>query len=948
MTRQKLSVRILALSMAVLMGATAAVPASAAPIGSGVTPTYDEAYYATLDYYGNLQEGSVVKSYALNGASSLTDYGDYDQVVNLTDSTPVSTASGVTQFQFGQTPEHFYFEGKTARPFQDLPWTITLRYTLNGVPARAEDLAGKQGVVEILLDIVPNPRASSYARYNYTLEAMAMFNQDDILSLEAQGAQVQLVGNLRTVLFMALPGEEQHFTIRVGTDDFSFGGMTFHMVPATLAQLEEIAKLSQRKDDLEEDYQALSGSLDALLDAMYNVQDGLYASAEGLDQLDIARGTISKGKGQLYSDAGVLRSDLTSIADLLEPVEQRAMVLSQTITSSKAVLGNMTDTAVSLQTQLDSLEKALKGLEDGSSDVRQVVRGLADMKSSLRSLQRALGDSYIGGSSSGDRNTPKLKESVEKTKQVGSAYGETNQIEFMGKMLELQGKDPEIVAGLKSLAGLTQDQAEAMGKLSEWQLAQGAKQQTDAMFAAKDQLGFQQFCDTLLKQQNPGMSDKDRAEQAKQMNDLWTIVKPAPAASGHAEEPALESAPESDPQDDGSSAPAEDVAPEAPGSEPAGSQEEAPAEMIPEESGDLDGESTGDSGSSGGSDSSAGSTGSSSSDSSAGSTGSGSSDSSSGSTGSGSSDSSSSPSGSGDTSSGSDTVPAGDGSPAGDTAPAPNTPAGGSGEDNTVGGAAVDLIVGGLDQAMSAANDRINAIQSELNSTINRITRPTGRVVGELADLCDDVDDLVDLIDSAEDLSAALRQSSEKLGSILNDVDALRRLLDEYEPTLQEGVANVGSLSTAAVATLRDLEVLLADSEALMKTSGNQLDAGTRQSLRGLAATLRQTARAMEATGDVKQAKLTINNIIEDTWHEYTGDINNILLMDAEAKAVSLTDSRNPAPSSVQILIRTQEIKVEEPTAEQLAAAAPAKTTFWQRVAQMFQDFWRAITGIFH
>ena len=181
-------------------------------------------------------------------------------------------------------------------------------------------------------------------------------------------------------------------------------------------------------------------------------------------------------------------------------------------------------------------------------------------------------------------------------------------------------------------------------------------------------------------------------------------------------------------------------------------------------------------------------------------------------------------------------------------------------------------------------------------------------MVGELADLCDDVDDLVDLIDSAEDLSAALRQSSEKLGSILNDVDALRRLLDEYEPTLQEGVANVGSLSTAAVATLRDLEVLLADSEALMKTSGNQLDAGTRQSLQGLAATLRQTAKAMEATGGVKQAKATINDIITDTWHEYTGDVNNILLMDAEAEAVSLTDSRNPSPSSIQVLIRTQEI----------------------------------------
>ena len=186
------------------------------------------------------------------------------------------------------------------------------------------------------------------------------------------------------------------------------------------------------------------------------MQGGLYASANGLDRLDAARGTVSQGKGQLYADAGVLRGDLSNIADLLEPLEQRTLALSQTITSSKAVLGEMTDTAVSLQTQLENLEKALAGLEDGSSDVRQVVRGLADMKSSLRSLQRALGDTQIGGSSSGDRNTPKLQEKVDKTKQVGSAYQESDQIEFMGKMLELQGKDPATVAGLKNLAGLSQ------------------------------------------------------------------------------------------------------------------------------------------------------------------------------------------------------------------------------------------------------------------------------------------------------------------------------------------------------------------------------------------------------------------------------------------------------------------------------------------------------------
>ena len=337
--------RVSALTLAAVLSVSFTAPALAVEeIGNGVTPTYDEAYYATLDYYGNLLEGSMVKSYALNGAEALTDYGVYDEVVNLTDNTAGQYGNGETVFQFGGPgPDHFYFEGKTRAPFENLPWTISLRYTMNGVPAKAEELAGQQGVAEILLDVLPNGSASDYARYNYVLAATALFNQDDILSLEAPGAQVQLVGNLRTVLFMVLPGEEQHFVIRAGSKDFTFGGMTFLMVPATLAQMEEIAKLSERKDDLEEDYRALSGSLDGLLDALSEIQGGLYASASGLDQLEIARQTFSGGKGVLYDGADRLRDDLSNIADLLEPVQERIQVLSDTAANSNAVLNELTD-----------------------------------------------------------------------------------------------------------------------------------------------------------------------------------------------------------------------------------------------------------------------------------------------------------------------------------------------------------------------------------------------------------------------------------------------------------------------------------------------------------------------------------------------------------------------------------------------------------------------------
>ena len=61
---------------------------------------------------------------------------------------------------------------------------------LSGMGARI--VHPEPGVVEIDLNFVPNESASSYARNNYTLEAMAVFNQDDILSLKAEGAQSNL------------------------------------------------------------------------------------------------------------------------------------------------------------------------------------------------------------------------------------------------------------------------------------------------------------------------------------------------------------------------------------------------------------------------------------------------------------------------------------------------------------------------------------------------------------------------------------------------------------------------------------------------------------------------------------------------------------------------------------------------------------------------------------
>lgn len=974
--RQLLRVGSCALSALMVLGS---IPAAA--IGDGVTATYDEAYYAMTDYYGNLTDGSVVKSYRTNGIATLTDYGDYDEIINLTDGTMPARNGGMTTFRLDEKalPGTFYFEGKTTKPFQQLPWTISMSYTLNGVPTKAEDLAGQAGVVEIRLDIVPNERASEYARNNYTLEAMAIFNQDDILSLEAPGAQVQLIGNLRAVLFLGLPGEECHYTIRVGSEDFAFGGMTFLMVPATLSQLEEIAKLSERKDDLEDNYNKLSGSMDSLLDAMTAMTGSLNASANGLEQLNKARGIFSDGKGVIYSGTDALREDLSNLADVLEPVEGQIETLSKTISDSKSTLRSMTNTVSDLKGDLKDVDSALRDLEDGTGDVRKVFSALGSLRESLKNLQKALGGTVKD-------TTDKINESIDKNQNIGSvtvaqvkeahsAYVADRQTYF-AIILKKQGSTDAAgtaknaaakVQQNESVAALETELAIYKGKLeaakSSLATAQGELQKLkesgvgdddprvitlnenikeleagikkleagieqlegvialETAYQAKAQMTFQQFCQQVLGQS---------AATAKQMNDLWLVYASGKVEGGDTPDQGgtlsgalLHNDPEDSPEKDtsgGDSAPSGDHSDGSSEKTPDGSGSESTGGTAEGSSTDTgNGSGTGDSGAQNPPDSP------------------NTEENGSANTGSGENSGENNGGGSQKDPTGAPNPPDPE-NPGTETEPdAPLPPS------ESVGGAVVDLISGGLDSAMA----EIAKLQKSLADVMNRLKDPTSQVISDLSALCGRIENLSSLLNSAEDLSAAIRHSSADLRDILDDVEDLQDILDDYEPVLQDTLKTVSSLSASAIKTIRDTQGLISDTEALMKSTGATLDDGTKQTLEGLAAVLRSTAKTMGTAGQIKDAKSSICDIIEDTWDEYTGDVNNLLLMDATAEAVSLTDSRNPSPESIQILIRTQEITMPDEDETEAEAAAEVQTTFWGRVAQMFKDFWAAITGLF-
>lgn len=854
--------RLFSLMLSAIMAVVCVVPAAAAkPIGNGITPTYDEAYYATLDYYGNLTDGSVVKSYTLNGASSLTDYGTYENIINLTDGTAPSVADGAATFHFDQenAPTHFYFEGKTTAPFEVLPWTISITYTLNGVPTKAEDLAGKTGVVEIIVDAVPNENASEYARNNYTLEATAMFNQDDILSLEAPGAQVQLIGNLRVVLFAALPGETQQFVIRVGSDSFSFDGLTFLLTPATLGQLEEISKLSQRKDELEEDYHKLSGSLDELLNSFSSLGGSLRETADGLDELNEARETISNGKDQIYADGDKVLDDLKNLNGSMNKLPGHLENADGAVTDVTDSLNDVSDAAVRLQGNLKDLDSCLKRLQ---TDLDNIKKNNGDLDSNLDALGKDLAQ---------------LKELLDKTK---TNIKDLN-IKIKGGILqEILPDTPGNIDSNITIQGMTPSEVKTA-------LKKAAPVQKAWMTVAKDgntvkeTIPYSDYLKGVLLASGKASTLEEAENTVKQMGTLVSTIDGKIAAAmktGMTQEQAA-------------AAVLGQIAQTPGGATTVASYKQA--KLLEQIYQVL----------------------------------------------------------CGDTTAPMNRVqffaamlmldevnklsPADQQNPEKIHAILANK--------DTFLQTSTKLV-----KALDAVNkeydtEAITGLLEKLSVLLDHMGNKNG-LTGNLQKLLETVNHTLGNLDDTADVG---RDILKRLDSILDKLDDLNDTINDQVPGLRDTIHDTKTLVKDMVITVDDTHTFLTSFRALAQNSGTKLDAGTKKSLENLATTLRRTARSTDAVSGVKTAKDAVTGIVEDTWNEYTGDLNNILLMDPTAKAQSLTSQQNPAPVSVQVLIRTQEIKVDETASQKAAQLQDAPLTFWDRVGQMFRDFWNAVTGIF-
>ena len=130
-TRNNTSARLCALGLSVMLFA-----------GSFAHPAYadapkvqvDETLYVNTDSYGKPTGVSVVKSVGMNGRNSFVDYGEYTDIINMTNLTEPKYENGKITWNVGDDVNRFYYEGRMDQNTVEIPWTFDISYKLNGVP----------------------------------------------------------------------------------------------------------------------------------------------------------------------------------------------------------------------------------------------------------------------------------------------------------------------------------------------------------------------------------------------------------------------------------------------------------------------------------------------------------------------------------------------------------------------------------------------------------------------------------------------------------------------------------------------------------------------------------------------------------------------------------------------------------------------------------------------
>lgn len=272
----------------------------------------DEIVYAALSAEGNAEAIYAVNHFELQTGGTVTDYGTYESVVNLTDSRDITQDGEAVTFSANKG--NYYYQGNMKST--ELPWRFNLSYSLDGQKMSPQEIAGKSGTLELKITSVQNSSTDPTFYENYMLQITVTLDTEKCTDIDAPGATVASAGADKAIAYTVLPGNDADFTLKADVTDFTMTGISVSAVPYSmsmefpdiegqLGELEQlpdvVAQLNEGAKELKSGTEKLKSGSAGLVDGSQSIEVGLAQLAGNAEQLTDASQQIDTALVQIAS-----------------------------------------------------------------------------------------------------------------------------------------------------------------------------------------------------------------------------------------------------------------------------------------------------------------------------------------------------------------------------------------------------------------------------------------------------------------------------------------------------------------------------------------------------------------------------------------------------------------------------------------------------------------------
>ena len=436
--------KIIAVAMAgAICGSTAFSSISLAATKSSEK---EEVIYANLT-----SSGEIEKIYAVNifKDKDIVDYGVYDTVKNMNTMDKINYSNGKVTIQ--NSEDKLYYQG-IMKQNTEMPWTIKVRYKLDGVEYAPSELAGKSGKLEISISIKENKNCKKNFFENYALQTVVQLDTNLCENIKSDEATMANVGGLKQLTYTILPGNEKDIKITTDVTDFEMSEIQVNGINLNLgldkdsidtsSLTGELDKLKDAVNDLDEGANELNDGAKKLDDGAVTLTDGIKTIQEGLDQLNSKSSSLTSGSSEVLSALKTIQSSLNNVSTSSKDLKQ----LSSASTSIKSGIDSLVNGLKTVDSSIDTYNSSLKkaGLNSASELAQKNKQAISAL--GITSTQRKLYSAYTsGGSQAVSAELAKLaqagdSEAVALYKQVsaGNTDAVTQYVQAAGKLISVE------------------------------------------------------------------------------------------------------------------------------------------------------------------------------------------------------------------------------------------------------------------------------------------------------------------------------------------------------------------------------------------------------------------------------------------------------------------------------------------------------------------------------